>query len=186
MKPATFSDFDRAAFGDQKVVDALPSTWKEAIAAYVEHRSAQVKAPLMDLKGTTEFQARDISYQCAALQEIAKRLGADMKKKPTVKIVETERTLRTQNEIDLGNLLTPEGWREMYKPVLDAIHKEAETSILKNENIRHNQALGHEIGELQAFLSRIESRAAKAVAKLEQEKRGASPRYLENPRRMAI
>ena len=62
--------------GRQKVVDALPSTWKEAVAAYVEHRSAQVKAPLMDLRGTTEFQARDISYQCAALQEIAKRLGA--------------------------------------------------------------------------------------------------------------
>lgn len=176
MRKRTFRDFDREEFDGQAVAGTLPTSWKEALAAYVDWRTAHVKEGLFDLQGTTEFKAKDIAYQCAALAEIQKRLGSEVQKKPRIRIVEPEKRMRLQHDIDLASLLTPKGWEENYGPVIKAMRDDAEREILLSKNVRANQALGAELDELSKFLQRTEQKGRTAIARLENDKRGLDPR----------
>jgi len=172
-------DYENADFATRRVAAALPKTWKEAIRAYVDDRTAQVKSPLFSLTSTTEWAAKDISYQCAALEEIAKRLTDDLKgekKKFALKIAAPDRRAQHQHDIDLAGLLCPDGWRESYLPTLQMLRAEAETEILQQKNIRANQALGSEVDELLRFLQRTEEAGVKARAAMDTEKRASAVR----------
>lgn len=172
-------DYENADFATRRVAAALPKTWKEAIRAYVDDRTAQVKSPLFSLSSTTEWAAKDISYQCAALEEIAKRLTDDLKgekKKFALKIAAPDRRAQHQHDIDLAGLLCPDGWRESYLPTLQMLRAEAESEILQQKNIRANQALGSEVDELLRFLQRTEEAGVKARAAMDTEKRASAVR----------
>ena len=179
MRTVSLRDHENADFATKRVASALPTTWKEAIRAYVDDRTEQVKSALFSLSQTSEWAAKDISYQCAALAEIAKRLTDDLKaekKKFALTIKAPDKRAQHQHDIDLAGLLCPAGWRESYLPVLQKIRSEAENEILQQKNIRANQALGSEVDELLRFLQRTEEAGVKARMAMDQEKRTGAVR----------
>ena len=156
---SSLRDYENAEFATKRVANTLPTTWKEAIRAYVDDRTEQVKSMLFSLSHTTEWAAKDISYQCAALEEISKRLTDDLKgdkKRFALKIAAPDKRAQLQHDIDLAGLLCPWAGGEAYLPTLQKIRSEAETEILQQKNIRANQALGSEVDELLRFLQRTE------------------------------
>ena len=176
---ATLRELDRKGEMVTVVAAMQPATREAAIAAYAECHARDLKRTLWDLEATSEFKARDVSYQCAALAEIARRLTPEppakkSKRQNVVQMVAPVRNPR-QQQIDLAAVLCPEERATLYLPTLDALKEEAETAILKNENVRHNQAMGSEVDEFMRFLLRVEDAARQARAALEQERRGAIP-----------
>lgn len=109
MKAASsLREYESAEFATKRVANTLPTTWKEAIRAYVDDRTEQVKSMLFSLSHTTEWAAKDISYQCAALEEISKRLTDDLKgdkKRFALKIAAPDKRAQYQHDIDLEGLL---------------------------------------------------------------------------------
>ena len=174
---ATLRELDRKGEMVAVVAAMQPATREAAIAAYAECHARDLKRTLWDLEATSEFKARDVSYQCAALAEIARRLTPEPPKKSKKQNVVQIAPVRNprQQQIDLAAVLCPEDRATLYLPVLDALKEEAETAILKNENVRHNQAMGSEVDEFTRFLLRVEDAARQARAALEQERRGAIP-----------
>ena len=180
MKAASsLRDYENAEFATKRVANTLPTTWKEAIRAYVDDRTEQVKSMLFSLSHTTEWAAKDISYQCAALEEISKRLTDDLKgdkKRFALKIAAPDKRAQLQHDIDLAGLLCPVGWREAYLPTLQKIRSEAETEILQQKNMRASQAVGSEVDELLRFLQRTEETGIKARTEMDREKRTGAVR----------
>lgn len=176
-----------------EVANRAPATLKDALAVYAEVREREVSRALWDLDATSEFKARDITYQIAALAEIQRAVVGEpdeapkkkAKKAPqpanVVSLVPAARSHR-QLQIDLASVLRASEKATVYGEPLGTLKDEAKAQIVQHTNVRANQAMGSEIDELWRFLQRVEDGAQRAQAEIIREtQRGGN---LRDPRQV--
>lgn len=160
-----------------------PATLRDALVAYAEIREREVSRLLWNLEQTSEWRAKDISYQCAALSEIVKHLAPEpvekkgKKAKPSNVVSITPSVARhpRQAQIDLANVMRVDEQAAVYDEVLGALKEKARLSIMVHADVRLNQAMGAEVDELVRTLTRVEEAARQARAAMQQEARGGIP-----------
>ncbi len=178
------------------VAGRLPTSWKEAVASWLDMRQRQLTAGLLDVK---DFEAKTTVLHTYALQAMSAYLGANLKQKPTVKVQAPTKDAG-RHYITLASLLCPANWEQTIKPVLDTLAETATQEILGSERVAmpclkietkltpeveryravvgEKQALGlhqaivKETRRFVRFMQSVEARGAEAQAKLE---RGLGP-----------
>lgn len=174
-----------------EVASRAPGSLKDALAVYAEVREREISRALWDLDATSEFKARDITYQIAALAEIQRAVAGEPTEAPkkkgkkapanVVELVPAPRSHR-QLQIDLANVLRVSEKGTLYGEPLGALKDEAKGQIVQHTNVRANQAMGAEIDELWRFLQRVEDGAQRAQAEIIREtQRGGN---LRDPRQV--
>ncbi len=184
--PESIRQLERKGEIVAEVAALQPRTREAALGAYAEIREREISRALWDLEATSEWRARDIGYQCAALAEIRRSLAPETeaeKKKPArggrkpADVVPIAARSPLQMQLDLAAMLESDRVGEVYMPVLDALKDAALTAVKLGKDVRVNQAMGCEVDELVRFLRRVEEAANRArVAVAEEARRGGIPR----------
>jgi hypothetical protein len=144
-------------------------TWEDAVAAYFARRRRSLEA---EYATKASFDRAALRCQAKALPDLLKLLTQGVMSASSKVIDREDGETSEDHIIRLSSLLTPPGWEQHVRPILEARRAEAMTKAFAEEDEEQNVALITEIDYLLRFLAATSTKGAEARA----QRRARSPR----------